>query len=74
MKNNQFQIIRNTISFLILSFTFLISGALAQEQPPAPAAPKAVSIPAVKENKMVNGLTVAVVERRNVPLARNCKP
>nr|MDQ3322633.1 insulinase family protein [Acidobacteriota bacterium] len=32
-------------------------------------APKSVDIPAVKERKLSNGLTVAVVERRNVPLA-----
>ena len=38
------------------------------EIPPAPAAPKAASVPAVKENKLGNGLTVAVVERRSVPI------
>ena len=40
----------------------------AQEQPPAPSAPKSVSIPAVKESKLKNGLTVAVVERNSSPL------
>ncbi len=40
----------------------------AQEAPPAPSEPRAVSIPAVKETKLPNGLTVAVVERRGTPL------
>ncbi|HEX8638462.1 MAG TPA: pitrilysin family protein [Pyrinomonadaceae bacterium] len=38
------------------------------ETPPAPQAPKSVSVPAVKEKKLPNGLTVAVVERKNVPI------
>lgn len=38
------------------------------EVPPPPAAPKTASIPAVKEKKLGNGLTVAVVERRTVPI------
>lgn len=68
MKNNRFKIIRGASTFLILNLTFLISVAFAQEQPPAPAAPKSVNVPAVKERKLPNGLTVAVVERKNVPL------
>lgn len=35
---------------------------------PSPSAPRSGSIPAVKEKKLANGLTVAVVERKNVPL------
>lgn len=38
------------------------------ETPPPPQNPKSVKIPAVRENKLPNGLTVAVVERKNVPL------
>ena len=38
------------------------------ETPPPPQNPKSVKIPAVKEKKLPNGLTVAVVERKNVPL------
>ena len=41
---------------------------LAQETPPAPSAPKSATVPAVKEKKLPNGLTVAVVERKGVPL------
>src|SRR5436190_5841559 len=40
----------------------------AQEKPPAPSAPKAVTIPPVIEKRLNNGLTVSVVERKNVPL------
>ncbi len=68
MKNNRFKIIKSVSAFLILNFTFSVSAAFAQENPPAPAAPKSVNIPAVKERKLPNGLTVAVVERRRVPL------
>jgi zinc protease len=55
-----------TFAFLLLPLAFLL--VKAQEQPPAPQAPKSVKIPAVKETKLKNGLTVAVVERKNVPL------
>ncbi len=54
--------------FAFLLFTFAFSVARAQTEPPAPGAPKLVNIPAVKEKKLQNGLTVAVVERKNVPL------
>lgn len=45
-----------------------VVNVVAQETPPEPSAPRSVSIPAVKEKKLANGLTVAVVERKNVPL------
>lgn len=55
--------------FAFLLFTFAFSFVLAQtETPPAPSAPKSVSVPAVKERKLPNGLTVVVVERRGTPL------
>ncbi|HXG84835.1 MAG TPA: pitrilysin family protein [Pyrinomonadaceae bacterium] len=68
MKNNRFKFIRSVSAFLILIFTFLSTVAFAQEHPPAPGAPKSVKIPAVRERKLPNGLTVAVVERKSVPL------
>ncbi len=57
-------------SFLLVSLCLCVSafGISAQETPPEPSAPKSVSVPAVKEKKLPNGLTVAVVERKNVPL------
>lgn len=54
------------LAVLLLPFAFAI--APAQTEPPAPAAPKSVNIPAVKEKTLANGLNVAVVERPNVPL------
>jgi zinc protease len=38
------------------------------ETPPKPGVPKSVIVPAVKEKTLPNGLTVAVIERKNVPL------
>ena len=38
------------------------------ETPPEPSAPKSVTVPAVKEKKLANGLTVAVVERKASPI------
>ncbi|MDQ3087248.1 MAG: insulinase family protein, partial [Acidobacteriota bacterium] len=63
---NNFAPSRLCVFALILSvFNFAI---FAQETPPAPSAPKSVVVPAVKEKKLANNLTVAVVERKNVPL------
>ncbi|MGB7210250.1 MAG: pitrilysin family protein [Pyrinomonadaceae bacterium] len=39
----------------------------AQETMPTPGPPRSITIPAVKEIKLKNGLTVAVVERKSVP-------
>jgi zinc protease len=52
----------------LLCVMFLAAGAIAQEQPPAPSAPKSGIIPAVRESKLKNGLTIAVVEKHSVPL------
>lgn len=52
-------------AFAFLLFTFSFSVVFAQ---PSPSAPRSGIIPAVKEKKLANGLTVAVVERKNVPL------
>ncbi|CAN5769604.1 hypothetical protein BH20ACI4_BH20ACI4_33130 [soil metagenome] len=53
----------------IFSVLLILSGGVfSQENPPAPSAPKSVKIPAVKETTLKNGLKVAVVERKNVPL------
>ncbi len=54
-------------AFLLMPFAFSFVSAQT-DTPPAPSAPKSVNIPAVKEKKLSNGLTVAVAERKNVPL------
>ncbi len=58
------------LNFLLLVFTlsFFCFQIMAQETPPAPAPPKPIKVPSIKEKKLPNGLTVAVVEKRNVPL------
>jgi zinc protease len=58
---------KSVFAFLLLTFAFGTMFAQT-ETPPAPSAPKTVSIPAVQEKKMPNGLTVAVVQRSSVPL------
>ena len=69
MKNPKSKIVEKIAAFLILNFAFLIPGAIAQqEQPPAPAAPRSIKIPAVQTQKLPNGLEIAVAERKNVPL------
>ena len=55
--------------FLLLFFLGAwVLNVPAQDIIPAPGAVKSVSIPAVKEAKLKNGLTVAVVEKRSVPI------
>ncbi len=54
-----------SLSLCLCVFAVRIS---AQETPPAPGSPKSVKIPAVQEKHLANRLTVAVVEKRAVPL------
>jgi len=60
------------LRILLLGFTFLcasvLSGFAQTETPPAASAPKTVTVPAVQEKKLSNGLTVAVVQRESSPL------
>ncbi len=52
----------------ILLTLVLSCGSLSLGQIPEPGPARSVSIPAVKESKLKNGLTVAVVEKRSVPI------
>ena len=59
--------LRLCVSAVILSV--FAANLFAQiEQPPAPSAPRAAKIPPVQSKKLPNELTIATVERKNVPL------
>lgn len=66
MKNKQFKI-QNLITAIFV-FSLCCIHVFAQETPPKPSATKSVKIPAVQEKTLKNGLNVAVIERKNVPL------
>ncbi len=67
MKNGKWKM--ENLMKILCAICILCGGIFAQtEAPPAPGAPKFVQIPAVKERKLANGLAIAVVERKNVPL------
>lgn len=72
MKNGKWKTENKIKTLMVLTFAFLLSPfalrANAQEQPPAPAAPREVKIPAIQNSELPNGLKIAVVERRVLPL------
>lgn len=51
----------------LLMFVSLFSSFTLAQQP-VPSAPKSAQIPAVKETTLANGLRVAVIERKGVPI------
>ncbi|MDQ3798924.1 MAG: insulinase family protein, partial [Acidobacteriota bacterium] len=70
-KNAARRAVSKFLLFFLCLCVFAVSFSInvfAQETPPAPCQPRPVQIPAVQERKLPNGLTVAVVERRGVPL------
>jgi zinc protease len=56
------------ILFFSLCLVVAAVGTSAQETIPTPGPAKSVKIPAVQEAKLKNGLTVAVIEKRSVPI------
>ncbi|MFN2501326.1 MAG: M16 family metallopeptidase [Pyrinomonadaceae bacterium] len=62
-----FVFIQNCFMFSML-VVFAAVQCAGQETLPSPGPARTVIVPAVKESKLKNGLTVAVVERRSVPL------
>ncbi len=70
MKNSKFKIAGNIAAFLILNFAFVTPCVFAQEQPPAPSAPRAVKVPAIQKGKLSNNLKIAAIERKTLPLVR----
>ncbi|HLM59096.1 MAG TPA: pitrilysin family protein [Pyrinomonadaceae bacterium] len=57
-----------TVLFMSSTNTFAQDSPAPQETPPAPSAPRPVSVPKPSEKTLPNGLRVVVVERRNMPL------
>jgi zinc protease len=63
------QLVSRSLMAAILMTGALSSFALAQtETPPAPSAPPTLNIPQIQSGKLVNGLEVVSVQRKNVPL------
>lgn len=60
----------NMFSFFAISLCLCASvvQTMAQNTIPKPGAPRSVVIPSVKETKLKNGMTVAVIEKKGVPL------
>jgi len=58
---------KDLVVFVCVLCAFVVN-LPAQEKPPAPSTSKAITVPPVVEKKLINGLTVSVVERKNVPL------
>ncbi|HUR97260.1 MAG TPA: pitrilysin family protein [Pyrinomonadaceae bacterium] len=56
------------ISFCLTVIFTGVGSLFAQDLIPAPGPARPVAIPAVREAKLKNGLTVAVVEKRSVPI------
>jgi zinc protease len=60
------------VSFLIIFLSLLICASAihtaAQSPLPEPGPVRSVNVPAVKETKLKNGLTIAVVEKKGVPI------
>lgn len=62
------RIFRHLVCLSVVALILFPFGRVAaQETIPAPGPPRSITIPAVKEIKLKNGLTVAVVERKSVP-------
>lgn len=66
MKNGKWKM-ENLLKVFLMSCVLSV-GVFAQSTEPKPSAPKSVKVPAVKEFTLKNGLKVAVVERKDVPL------
>lgn len=59
---------RSKILFVSLCLCVSVAAAFGQDTVPAPGPEKSVNIPAVQERKLKNGLTVAVIEKKSVPI------
>jgi zinc protease len=60
--------IKDTIRISLLLSLGCLQSVVAQPGMPVPGAPQTVTIPAVKETSLPNGLKIAVIERKSIPL------
>ncbi len=56
------------VLFLALCVGLAAATTYAQETLPTPGTPRSAVIPSVRETKLKNGLTVAVIEKKSVPI------
>jgi zinc protease len=66
MKSPTIKIQNLAIAFSVICFH--TAAIFAQQAIPVPGVAKPITVPAISEKTLPNGLTVAVVERKNVPL------
>ena len=59
---------RFQVAFVSLCLCASAVNVIAQDVIPAPGPERSVNIPAVQEKKLKNGLTVALIEKRSVPI------
>ena len=55
-------------TFALFLFPFTLNGQTPTETPPPPFDPPTVNVPAVQETTLDNGLRVAVIQKRGLPL------
>ena len=67
-KRIEFLTIKKTAAVLLGICLLAVSAAAQQEHPPAPAAPRSVTIPKPSEQTLKNGLRVIVIEDHDIPL------
>lgn len=65
---NYFHVAMSPYLLVFVALFLCVSAVNLSAQEPKPGPARTVNIPAVKETKLKNGLTVAVAEKHNVPL------
>ncbi|QQS42059.1 MAG: insulinase family protein [Acidobacteriota bacterium] len=56
------------LSLVFASFAVPLDAQQTKETPPPPSEPRSVEIPTVEEVKLINGLTIVIVSKRDLPL------
>ncbi|MCO6510569.1 MAG: insulinase family protein [Aridibacter famidurans] len=56
------------LSLVFAAFAAPLTAQQPKETPPPPSEPRSVEIPTVEEVKLINGLTIVIVSKRDLPL------